>query len=285
MKNGGQGDVGASRQIFEAIQKLAMYNMADRDTGQWYSNAHIAGYVAKINTDGELAGTIDVQEYGKGGNGYHEGVYLTAIQDNEAGIVIVPKLYSEVIIVADATIHREFVVLYSHADMIRMQSHADVSMMAVETESYEDSGGTDMDSLDETGNKAGVEATVTDSPKVTVTAGDSDDHEGKIEVTPGKVNIQGDEKHAVAVDEKEIVLTSDKVKIGDANASHPAVLGDELGNILGQILGLMANIVTTTQIGPQPPMNLAQIIQLKVQVEGWTAAVEKYLTKNITLGN
>ena len=98
-----ESDVGGENALREAIRKIALQNIADPNNGAVYGARRISGYVAKVNDDF----TVDVQEYldeadFKGEKiGYHEGVYLSAIQSNPNGYVIVPKLYSEVVIVKD----------------------------------------------------------------------------------------------------------------------------------------------------------------------------------------
>ena len=63
MSKNKHNDISCNQTIREAIQKIAWRGMINRDTGAIKGTAKISGYVAKIHTDGELAGTIDVQEY------------------------------------------------------------------------------------------------------------------------------------------------------------------------------------------------------------------------------
>lgn len=91
----------------------------------------IIGYVCAINEEGELAGTVDVQEfnyepdeYSTPGIGHHKGVFLSAIQDNNQGYLIVPMLYSEVVIVQNPTDGHEYVLMYSHAQKIKLLTNS-----------------------------------------------------------------------------------------------------------------------------------------------------------------
>ena len=104
----------------------------------------------KIHTDGELCGTVDVQEYTHTLTdkqaiddglpvGLHEGVYLSAIQNNENGLVVIPYLYSDVVITTDPETLREYVIQYSHADTIQVDAHNKVIIGATETKEWEDS--------------------------------------------------------------------------------------------------------------------------------------------------
>lgn len=109
-------------------EKMAKNGMVSSD-GAVRGTKKIFGYVCAIHEDGDLAGTIDVQEfnyepdeYQVMGTGHHKGVLLSAIQDNKDGIQIIPMMYSEVVIVQNPTDGCEYVLMYSHARHIRMTS-------------------------------------------------------------------------------------------------------------------------------------------------------------------
>ncbi len=113
--------------IRDAIRRIALKGIVNNATGAVRGTGRVSGYVAKIHDDesDELFGTIDVQEYvqlavdenDEMQMGYHEGVLLSAIQDNSKGYVIVPKLYSEVLVSHDSDSGTEYVSMYSHVDL------------------------------------------------------------------------------------------------------------------------------------------------------------------------
>ena len=113
-----------------AVGQMARQGIVGLD-GSPRGTKKIIGYVCAINEDGELAGTVDVQEfnyepdeYSTPGVGHHKGVFLSAIQDNQKGYLIVPMLYSEVVIVQNPTDGHEYVLMYSHAQKIKMLTNS-----------------------------------------------------------------------------------------------------------------------------------------------------------------
>ena len=119
-----------SGDVRRSIGQMARQGMTGPD-GAVRGTKKILGYVCAIHEDGDLAGTIDVQEFNYEpdeypimGTGHHEGVLLSAIQDNSEGILIVPMLYSEVVIVQNPTDGREYVQMYSHAKRIQLLAHS-----------------------------------------------------------------------------------------------------------------------------------------------------------------
>lgn len=117
-----------SGDVRRSIEKVAKNGMVSSD-GSVRGTKKIFGYVCAIHEDGDLAGTIDVQEfnyepdeYQTMGTGHHKGVLLSAIQDNKNGMQIVPMLYSEVVIVQNPTDGCEYVLMYSHARHIKMRA-------------------------------------------------------------------------------------------------------------------------------------------------------------------
>jgi len=159
-----KNDLRSNQVIREAIQKIALHGLVDPSTNTVKNTGRITGYVAKIHTDegDELYGTIDVQEYSSIAMndpdaelkiGYHEGVYLSALQDNSKGMVIIPKLYSEVTIVTDPETQTEYVSMFSHVDIIQLDSHDTISIGVKEREEFDegDEESSDVDELEETG--------------------------------------------------------------------------------------------------------------------------------------
>ncbi len=133
----------------------------------------IIGYVCAIHDEDdeeeELRGTIDVQEYNSDEEdvngqpiGFHSGVLLSAIQHNNSGYLIVPQLYSDVMISIDPETYDEYVVMYSHVSVYKLQVHDEITNTVTEYEDFSESDDgleKDYDELDETGNKSTVTQT------------------------------------------------------------------------------------------------------------------------------
>lgn len=302
--------VGNESALRDAIRKIALQNIADPKNGAVYGARRISGYVAKVNDDF----TVDVQEYldeadFKGEKiGYHEGVYLSAIQSNPNGYVIVPKLYSEVVIVKDPVTKTEYVSMYSHVDVIQLESSDTVTIGVVEREDLDlDSDDSpDVDQLEATGlsgkttySKDSVKTEVIDednekdsfvevkSDSVDMSVNDGD--ESTVHIDKDKIELErGGSKTTMEDDANTMENGNEKVKVtnsvvylgSDSGTSH-AVLGEELADILMDFLGYCAGIKTTTLLGPQPPLNVPQFIALKAKITAWKASTSKFLTKKV----
>ena len=145
--------------------------------GALHGTKKVLGYVCAIHEDGDLAGTIDVQEfnyepgeYSLEGAGHHKGVLLSAIQNNDDGYQIVPMLFSEVVIIQNPIDGREYVLMYSHAKRIQLLAHSteeengEITIGVTETEDFEETDdGLDKDyyELEPTKNKASTKYTAT----------------------------------------------------------------------------------------------------------------------------
>lgn len=156
--------------IREAISRIASAGVTGRD-GMPVGTKKIMGYVCAIHEEGDLAGTIDVQEfnyepdeYNKEGVGHHEGVLLSAIQNNSDGYLIVPQLFSDVVIVRNPYDGQEYVLMYSHAKKIQLTTQSlkseddgEVRIGVTEVEDFvEDADGgqeKDFNELESTKNK------------------------------------------------------------------------------------------------------------------------------------
>ena len=131
-------DHSSNEMIREAIRSIALKGIVNRQTGIVRGTSKVTGFVAKIHTDedDELFGTIDVQEYADWSIaesedakiGYHEGVLLTAIQKDTQGYIIIPKLYSDVLVSKDPETGNEYVTMFSHVDLIQLDSHEKISI-------------------------------------------------------------------------------------------------------------------------------------------------------------
>lgn len=179
----------------------------------------IVGYVCAINEEGEFAGTVDVQEfnyepdeYSYQGAGHHKGVFLSAIQDNDKGYLIVPMLYSEVVIVQNPHDGHEYVLMYSHAQKIKLLTDSlkgdddgliEIGVTEVEKFVETDDGlDKDFDELEPTKNKTNTQYTAT---AITDKITSPDDEEGF--------------KQEKTVEHKIITVGDTKITINGQNVS------------------------------------------------------------------
>lgn len=307
--------------IKKAIQRIALQGHVDPSSGVWHDSARITGYVAKIHDDesDELFGTVDVQEYNTRAFvqeendvqfGYHEGVYLSALQNNKEGYLIIPKLYSEVTIALDPESRKEYVVMFSHVDLIQLDSHDKISIGVREREEFDnDEDGDDIDELELTGIATNV-AFTKDSITTTVVA----DKDGKNTVTQvmdadGLKQTIGDDKSSQTMTQQEIILEHDKANVtlddsqakvemgkssvvvedgtlyvGSKSGVDDAVLGQQLASILSDLVGYLGQMMTPTMMGPQPPANvLGSFIALKAKIQSFASSHSGFLTQKVQI--
>jgi hypothetical protein len=304
--------VGHRNDISEAIRKIALKGIADPDQGFVYGSRRITGYVAKVNDDL----TIDVQEYldeqeFEGEKiGYHEGVYLSALESNPNGYVIVPKLYSEVVIVKDPVTKTEYVSMFSHVDVIQLESSDSVTIGVVEREDLDlnDDNSPDVDELEPTGlsgkttySKDEVKTEVADedgskdtfidmkSDSLDISVSDGDEStahfdKGKIVFERGKSKTTLEDGANTMENGNEMVkVTNSTVYLGSDSGTSHAVLGEELADILADILDYCSQIKTTTMLGPQPvlPPTIVQFIALKTKISVWKSTISNFLTRKV----
>lgn len=87
----------------------------------------------------------------------------------------------------------------------------------------------------------------------------------------------------IKVGSEIVKVSSDGVFLGaDSGTSH-AVLGEELADILADICDMISQIKTTTQLGPQPPLNLAQFIATKAKIQAWKGALSGFISKKVNV--
>lgn len=308
-------DLSNNQTIREAIQKIAWRNMINRDTGAVNGTAKITGYVAKINTEGELAGTIDVQEYvtlpieetEDTKMGYHEGVLLSAIQDNSKGYVVIPKMYSEVLVSQDPDTGAEYVSMFSHVDLIQLDSHESVVVEVKEREKFNetDEESPDVHELEETGVyskttylKNSITDEVHNSKDAHASSSTLAGDKLSISIDDDATSVEIDKANIYAVrDNASVLVKSDKivnkvgsssttvedgtVYLGNTSGTDNAVLGKELATILSEFLGYLGQMMTTTMLGPQPPINMANFVALKAKVDAYKAGQSGFLTKKV----
>lgn len=193
----------------QAIANSVLKGKMDR-RGHLNGTAKVAGYVCKIHEDDdeveELRGTVDVQEYNYKAEehngqaaGYHEGVLLSAIADNQNGYRIIPCMFSEVIITKDPYTLDEFVIMYSHAKVIEMNAHEQIDINVTEYEDFEETGdegiAKDYNELEEKGNKTKEKHTFSEITKEVISKDGSNKDEMRADkrtLTVGDTTIMFD---------------------------------------------------------------------------------------------
>lgn len=299
--------------LADAIRKIALQGVVNPANGAVFGTNRTSGYVAKVNDNN----TVDVQEYldveeNSNGvkEGYHESVWLSALESNPNGYLIVPKLYSEVVIAKDPVTLTEYVVMYSHVDVIQLESSETVTVGVVEREelNLDDENSPDVDGLEATGlsgkttyskdevktevsDEEGEKSSSIDIKSDSVEMSVSDGDESKMHVDKSEINLErGNSKTTLKDGENTMENGNEKVKVtdsvvyigSDSGTSH-AVLGEELADILCDILGYCSQIKTTTKLGPQPPLNMAQFIALKTKISVWKSSVSQFLTRKVEI--
>ena len=307
----------SNEMIRDAIRAITRKGVVN-SKGVIKGTAKITGFVKKIHTDedDELFGTIDVQEYSdwvvseteEQKLGYHEGVRLTAIQNDMNGYVILPKLYSEVVLTKDPETEYEYVTMFSQVDLIQLDSHEKISIGVREREEYnvDDEEAPDIQDLKLTGvqtnttynkdsiitsiqgsNESDTVKQTIDSIQITQIIGDNktvstmNQNEYKIEHNKGALNINDDESTLIQGSSK--IKVSDGVTyVGDDKSVDDAVLGQELATILSNLVGYLGQMMTPTMMGPQPPANvLSSFISLKAQIQSFASSHSGFLTKKV----
>lgn len=308
-------DLSSNQIIREAIQKIALHGLVNKSTGTIRDTGKTVGFVAKIHTDGELAGTIDVQEYyslSMESNddkkiGYHEGVYLSALQDNANGLLIIPKLYSEVVISIDPETKTEYVSMFSHVDVIQLDSHDTITVGVREREEFDEGSedSPDIQDLEETGVFSKT-TYLKDSITTEVQGEDEANHTKHLMDSEKVETVVGDDKSSITMDQEKIHLKHNKAEtildeeqhtskfggsmvkiedgtvfLGSDSSTDDAVLGVELATILSELVGYLGQIMTPTMMGPQPPVNMASFISLKAKIDAFKSSHSGFLTKKV----
>ena len=290
----------ARQALYDAVRRIALHGVVNPKTNTVYNTGTITGYVAKIHVDDDLAGTIDVQEFLDLSDdpeedvdiGYHEGVMISAIQNSGSGMVIVPKLYSEVTIATDPVTLKEYVVMFSHVDIIQLDAHEKVVVGVTEREEFDidNDDAPDIEDLKATGvfskttylrNSIVSEVKGEDSgdhtkiiqndENVEINIGDSESviraNQNEIDMYSGNSGLHLDDDEAVIENRSSVVSMSNGITyVGSKSNTSSGVLYEELANILQNLLNYIAQMKTTTQLGPQPPLNVASFLALKSQI-------------------
>lgn len=295
-------DLSANEAIYDAIRQIALHKLVNPKNNVIKNTSRISGYVTKIHTDenDELYGTVDVQEYNDSlaNNqakdeglpvGLHEGVFLSAIQNNDNGLITIPYLNSDVVIATDPDTLKEYVVAYSHADTVQIDTHTKTIIGVTETKEFEESEDSpDVDQLEKTGLHAHTEYTK-EHAKTEVAKSDKNEEKSIFEVTADQIKAQHDKAQIVLdakeilakYNAKEIVINDKGVYLGSGKATEPAVLGNQLATILIDWLGALSSMLTPTMMGPQPPANVAKFVALQSKINSYKAATSGFLSKTV----
>ena len=297
-------DHSSNEMIREAIRSIALKGIVNRQTGIVRGTSKVTGFVAKIHTDedDELFGTIDVQEYADWSIaesedakiGYHEGVLLTAIQKDTQGYIIIPKLYSDVLVSKDPETGNEYVTMFSHVDLIQLDSHEKISIGVREREEYkpDDENAPDIHELELTGVQTN---TIYEKDKILTTV-QGEDEENKVSQTIDSTQIAqviGDNKTTLDLNDDEAIIAQGKSKvkvidgvvyIGSDSGTDDAVLGQQLATILSDLVGYLGQMMTPTMMGPQPPANvIASFISLKAKIQSFASSHSGFLTNKVQI--
>lgn len=320
-------DHSSNEMIRDAIRAIALKGVVNRQTGVVRGTSKVTGYVAKIHSDeqDELFGTIDVQEYpdwdvpesSDAPIGYHEGVLLTAIQNDTGGYVIIPKLYSDVLLSKDPETGNEYVTMFSHVDLIQLDAHENISIGVREREAYipGDEDAPDVHELALTGVQTNTR--YTKDSVVTRVDTKKNDSSGAVSQILGNTedgiailqNVGGKSKSSLTVNDitlehgearaslddaqvklemgsSKVSVTDGTVYVGDdgLGTCDDAVLGQELATILSDLVGYLGQMMTPTMMGPQPPANmLSSFISLKAKISAFKSSHSGFLTKNVQI--
>lgn len=313
-------DHSSNEMIREAIRAIALKGVVNRQTGTIRGTSKVTGYVAKIHSDesDELFGTIDVQEYADWAVsesedakiGYHEGVLLTAIQGDRQGYIIIPKLYSDVLVSKDPETGNEYVTMFSHVDLIQLDSHEKISVGVREREEYkpDDEDAPDIHELKLTGVQTNTTYTK-DSISTGVQGKDSNNKVSQTIDSTQIAQIIGDNKTSSVMNQDGLSVEHDETKldlndneatlsnggskvkvtngttyIGDDQNTDDAVLGQELASILSDLVGYLGQMMTPTMMGPQAPTNvLPSFISLKAKIQAFAKGHTGFLTKKVQI--
>lgn len=283
--------LGMGSEFRNVIQKVAEKQFTGH-RGTFYGTDKILGYVCNIHDaddeDDELRGTVDVQEYNCDSEdvngqpiGFHEGVYLSAVQNNKSGYLIIPQLYSDVVIVQDPSTMEEYVVMCSHVSISRLQVHDEITNTVTEYEDFVESDDgleNDYDELEETGNKstvtqtaAGFEESVVDadgnelktsktSQQKEITVGDTTIHIDGEKVT---IETSGNVTFTVGgttIEEKDgsVEINTDKAEIKTSTANIEGNTVTVKGSTV-ELTGGMLKTKGTSSVDLNGPFNAIKV--------------------------
>ena len=296
----GLGSKSSQLMIKEAIRKIALgrsierVDMSPGGTGGVGTARMIHGYVAKIHDDpadaefAEYGGTIDVGEYpdetASTSHIIHKGVLLAGTKDNAGGFLIIPTLFSDVTIVSDAATRFMYVLNFSHADVIQLNSHTEVTVGVTETEELdaESNDSPDYDELEPTGNETKTTYTAT---TIDTVAKDEGGKEATVHIDPENINQVVDKSEinqsADKIEQKvggmAVTVTEQKTTIVAEDATEPLVLGQQLAMLMQEFITECTKIMTPTLMGTMPAVNAPNFAPLLSKINQFLS--QKAFTK------
>ena len=296
----------SNQSIRESINKIVKHGWIDSNDVV-INTKKIRGSVVKIHKQGRYKGTIDVKEYNT--DVVYQYVHLSAIQDNTDGFVVIPKLYSDVLCFIDPSTKKKYVTMFSHVDIIQLDSHEQVTVGVQEREPYDetDEDGKTVEELEPTGVFS--KTSYTKNSIIAEVQDEDEANHSQLTIDGNKIeSIVGDEESVVVLDHDTIHIKHDKaetilddqqhlsqfgsskvkiedgtVYLGSDSNTDDAVLGGALADILSEILGYLGQAMTTTTMGPQPLINMANYIAFKAKIEAWRAAHTQFLTRKVQI--
>lgn len=281
--------------IREAIRKIALgrslerVDMSPGGMSGIGTARVIHGYVAKVHSDPsdeefeEYGGTVDVGEYpdetASSEPVIHKGVLPAAARNNEGGILIIPTLFSDVMICLDAATRYAYIISYSHAETIQFRAHTETSIGVIETEEIDtDSDSSpDYDELEPTGNESCTHYT---KDGAVTTVRNQDGKEASTTVKAEEITHRIDKSEVKQTADKvvqningtTISVSDKKVTLGDEQATEPLVLGNELAQLMLDFLTECSKITTPTLMGTMPAINIPNFTSL-------TSRIQNFLSK------
>ena len=276
--------------IKQAIEFLALGSAKARiDNGSVQmggvgTSRMVSGWVSKVHIDPSdeeyesYKGTIDVTEF------YDEkftdepitykGVSLSSDIKDNGGFVIIPLLYSDVSILIDSGTSKKYVVDYSHASIVQVESRerVKVGVSQVEDIDIDDDDSPDYDELEKTGNDSYTEYTAS---KIVTVLKNKDgnlylkqvDENGYIEeVKDSRISVSKDGV-SIKMAGSGIDIDKNTITIGLDGKKNPMIKGTEMSSLLKDVLLECASLATPTLMGTMPPINFQNFTQLITRID------------------
>jgi hypothetical protein len=177
-----------------------------------------------------------------------------------------------------------YVLNFSHADVIQLQSHTEVTVGVTETEELdaESNDSPDYDELEPTGNETKTTYTAT---TVDTLAKDDGGKEASVHIDPENINQTVDKSEinqsADKIEHKvggmAVTVTEQKTTIGAEDASEPLVLGQQLAMLMQEFITECTKIMTPTLMGTMPAVNAPNFAPLLSKIQKFLS--QKAFTK------
>ncbi len=274
----------------ESVRSMALQGMLDKE-GNVLGTKKLRGYVCGVHLgdeeDESLRWTVDVQELDFTDNetpnleplGVHYGVLLNGLTKPCCGFRIVPLMYSDVIIAKDPKSKDEYVIAYTDAQEIMVESHEKVTIGVKEHEEFsDDSEGLEKDYY-ELEEKENSSETNYEKDKIidVVKSGDSattikQTAEGlQINVNDkATINITED-KYSISVNGQGTIDVSDDGMVKINGETYSAVLYEKLSQFLTKFIQL----VSTATAAGSPLSTAANIAALTSELETFKSQTVK----------